>query len=207
MAMVSRRIRSDEGFTLTEMLVVTLLMGMVLGLVYMVMGAVNSSADTLEAKTIAADENRVVMDRITRELRQAQEIVDGHGVFLRAQPRQCAFYADVDHDGVPELIEYRVQGQTLYRSEARSTVSVPPYTFGSPSPEVVVAGSLDSGFTGNVFTYYDNEDPAHEVSSGHPEDISAVKLRLVSGKTVNRTTAFVDLSTWVKIRAVHNTID
>ncbi len=205
--MMRRHIRGDAGFTLTEMLVVTLLMGMVLGLVYLVMGAVSSTADTLEARSIAADENRMVMDQITRELRQAQEIVEGNGVFLRAQPRQCAFYADVDHDGMPELIEYRVQGGTLYRSEARSTVAVPPYTFGQPGGEVVVAGSLSSGFTGNVFTYYDNADPADEVSSGHTEDISAVNLRLVTGKTVNKKTAFVDLSTWVKIRSVHNTID
>lgn len=205
--MMRRRFRDDAGFTLTELLVVTLLMGMVLGLVYVVMGAVSSTADSLEARTVATEENRQMMDQVTRELRQAQEIVEGEGVFLRAQPRQCAFYADVDHDGVPELIEYRVQGQTLYRSEARSQTAVPPYTFGQPGAETVVAESMSSGFTGNVFTYYDNEDPAGEVASGHPEDVSAVKLRLVTGKTVNRKTAFVDLSTWVKIRSVHNTID
>ncbi len=205
--MIRQRMRDDTGFTLTELLVVTLLMGMVLGLVFLVMGAVSATADSLEARTIATDENRMAMDQITRELRQAQEIVEGDGVFLRAQPRQCAFYADVDHDGVPELVEYRVQGQTMYRSEARSEVAVPPYTFGQPGADTVVAQSLSSGFTGNVFTYYDSEDPAGEVSSGHSEDISAVKLRLVTGKTVNKKTAFVDLSTWVKIRSVHNTID
>ncbi len=205
--MMWRRLHSDEGYTLTELLVVTILMGMVLGLVYLVLGAVNSTADSLEARTIAADDNRMIMDRITRELRQAQEIVEGHGVFATAQPRQCSFYADVDHDGVPELIQYRVQGNTLYRSEARATASVPPYTYGAFGSETVVAESLSGGFTGNVFTYYDNQDPAQEANNGHTEDISAVKLRLVTGKTVNRKTAFVDLSTWVKIRSVHNTID
>ena len=202
-----RSLRGDEGFTLTELIVVTLLMGMVLGLVYMVLGAVNTTADTLEARTIAVDENRMVMDRVTRELREAQEVVEGRGVFGTAQPRQCSFYADVDHDGTPELIQYRVQGQTLYRSEARATTSVPPYTFGTAGPETVVAASLDGGFNGNIFTYYDSQDPAREANNGHTEDISAVKIRLVTGKTVSKKTAFVDLSTWVKIRAVHNTID
>lgn len=202
----SRVFSGDAGFTLTELLVVTMLMGMVLGLVFMVLGAVNSMADGLEARTIATDENRMVMDRVTRELRQAQEIVEGDGVFLRAQPRQCAFYADVDHDGVPELIEYRVQGNTLYRSETASVDSVPPYTYGTPTSDVVIT-SIDGGWSGNVFTYFDNQQPAQEVSSGHPEDISAVELRLINTKTVNRKSAFVDLSTWVKIRSVHNTID
>ncbi len=205
--MTKRRLTgNDAGFTLTELMVVTMLMGMVIGLVFMVLGVVNSMADTLEARTIATDENRMVMDQITRELRQAQEIVEGDGVFLRAQPRQCAFYADVDHDGVPELIEYRVVSRTLYRSETPATAIVPPYTFGSPRSDVVMT-SLDGAWSGNVFTYYDNQEPAREVSAGHPEDISAVRLRLINGKQVNTRTSFVDLSTWVKIRSVHNTID
>lgn len=204
--MKRRTLASDAGFTLTELLVVTMLMGMVLGLVFMVLGAVNAMADGLEARTIATDENRMVMDRVTRELRQAQEIVEGDGVFLRAQPRQCAFYADVDHDGVPELIEYRVTGHTLYRSETSSTVAVPPYTYGSPRSDVVIT-SVNGAWSGNVFTYYDNQEPAQEVSSEHPEDVSAVELRLINAKTVNKKTAFVDLSTWVKIRSVYNTID
>lgn len=199
-------IASDSGTTLTELLVVTMLMGMVLGLVFMILGAVNTAADTLEARTIAIEENRMVMDRITRELRQAQEISEGDGVFLRAQPRQCAFYADVDHNGVPELIEYRVVGKVLYRSETSSTVAVPPYAYGSPRSDVIIT-SMNGGWNGNVFDYFDSQEPAQQVSPGHSEDISAVQLRLVNSKTVNKKTAFVDLSTWVKVRSVHNTID
>jgi prepilin-type N-terminal cleavage/methylation domain-containing protein len=201
-----RRIASDAGFTLTELLVVTMLMGMVLGLVFMVMGAVNAMADSLEARTVATDENRMVMDRVTRELRQAQEIVEGQGVFLLALPRQCAFYADVDHDGVPELIEYRIVSNTLYRSETSSTVAVPPYAYGTPRSDVVIT-SINEAWTGDVFTYYDSEEPPAIVLPADSEDASAVQLRLINRKTINRTTESVDLSTWVKIRSIHNTID
>jgi hypothetical protein len=164
-------------------------------------------ADSVQARTLAADEGRAVMDRITREFRQAYEIEDNQGAFEDARPRECVFYTDVNRDGIPEKVWYRVQAGRLYRSQATATTALPPYTFGAFGSQEVLAESLDGSWTGNVFTYYDGDDPPDEVPSGQADRISAVSLRLVTGATVNKKTAFVDLSTWVKIRAVHNTID
>lgn len=197
----------DEGFTLSEMLVITALTSILLGASFLLLNAVTTMADEVQARTIAEDESRHLMDGLTRELRQAYEIEAGAGAFVDAQPRRCAFYSDVDRDGVPELVEYRVTGTTLYRSERSADTSLPPYTWGTPAHESIVVTSLDGGWNGNVFTYWDNSDPPGEVPSGQEERVSAVELRLVNSATVNKRTALVDLSTWVKVRAVHNTID
>lgn len=201
------RISRDEGYSVSEMMIVAVLMAIVIVASYTLMGAATGMADAVQARTLAADEGRAVMDRITREFRQAYEIEDNEGAFEDARPRECVFYTDVNRDGIPEKVWYRVQSGTLYRAQASATTVLPPYTFGAFGPAEVLVESLDGSFTGNVFTYYDGDDPPDEVPSGQAERVSAVKLRLVNGATVNKKTAFVDLSTWVKIRAVHNTID
>ncbi|KAF0208474.1 MAG: hypothetical protein FD171_957 [Actinobacteria bacterium] len=200
-------IRRDEGTTLTELLVVTMLMGMVLSLVFMMMGAVTKMADGMEARTVATDDGRHAMDRMTRELRQAMEVSDGAGVFTVMGTRQCTFYADVNQDGRPERISYRVSTNNLIRSVTDPTNAVPPYTFSTtPSTEVVMS-TVDPTWTGALFAYYNNADPPALVASPNYGDVSAVSVKLVNAVTVNRSTYAVTQQTWIKIRSVHNTID
>lgn len=204
---LTRRLRSDRGYTLAELLVVVALIPMVLGVAFMVLQLVTGVVDRTEATDIANSKGRRTMDRLGRELRQAQEITEGSGAFEDAQPRRCVFYADLDHNDVPEKVTYRVQGHNVYRTVAQATTAVPPYTWGPDEPETLVMDSLDGGWNGNVFEYYDTEDPPNEVPAGQSEKISAVRVRLVSGGRSGNIQVFVDLSTWIRIRAVNNGID
>ena len=63
------------------------------------------------------------------------------------------------------------------------------------------------GWTGSVFEYYDGEDTPNvrDSSSGH--QASAVELHLTNSDNVKNTEIWVDLSTWVKVRSVNNTLD
>jgi len=200
-------LRDCDGFTLTEMLVTLTLTGVVLSAAYLLLISVGTMADSVEARSVAAEEARLVFDRLTRELRQAQELSEGEGVFESAQPRHCAFYSDLDHDGVPERVTYYVQGKSVYRAVAQATTVVPPFEYGPDGASELLVESLKGGWNGNVFEYYTNENPPEKVPAGRPEDVSAVEVRLVNAATVNRKTAYVDSSTWVKIRSVHNTVD
>jgi prepilin-type N-terminal cleavage/methylation domain-containing protein len=68
--------RSERGFTLIELLVATTIGIMVLGgAVTVFLGAVRSEPRTSSHVT-AVQEGRVVLERITRELRQGVEVVD-----------------------------------------------------------------------------------------------------------------------------------
>lgn len=204
--MTRRTLTSDVGLTVTELLVVLVLIGIVMSTAYFILSAGYRMTDQIEARDVASTQARIAIERVTRELRQARELSEGAGVFADAQPRRCSFYVDLNHDQVPERITYYVQGKVLYRSQAVATGSIPPYAFGPESGASAVIESVKGGWNGNVFTYYDNADPADEVSSGHPEDISAVALKLVSEGSAGRQTVFVERSTWVRIRTVHNSI-
>lgn len=204
----TRGVFSDAGVTLIELLTVVSLLSVVVAAAYMLFGSASAMSDQLEARAAAMEENRKGMYSITRELRQAVEITDAGGAFQAAQPRQCEFYTDVDDDGAPELVKYRVHQGQLLRSVFEPTTQVAPYTFGATgSAEQAIISSIDGSWNGNIFTYYDRSDPPAEVNNGHKEDASAVSLRLINYATVNHKTAFVDLSTWVKIRSIHNSID
>lgn len=203
----SGALRDDSGYTLSELLIVASLTLVLVTTIFMVLQATTRMSETIEARSIAAEESRMLVDGMTREFRQAVEIDEGEGVFDDAQPRRCSFYTDLNHDGVPERVTYSVRGKTVYRSVADAQSIVPPYQFGQDRDETVVVRSLKGGWNGNIFTYYDHENPPGEVNSGHPEDVSAIKVWLVNSATSGRKTAYVDSSTWVKIRSVHNTID
>jgi prepilin-type N-terminal cleavage/methylation domain-containing protein len=197
----------DSGVTLGELLVVMTLMGVVLAAAYTLTNALSGWTNRVDARVRASDEARLLMDRMTRELRQAVEVTDGGGAFTQALPRQCAFYSDIDRDGSPEIVSYRVAGNVLYRGVAEPSRVVPPYTPYGTTVESVLVRSIDALWTGSAFTYYDRSDPPVQVSSGTPEDISAVSLRLVNSVTVGGVKGVADRSTWVKVRSVKNAID
>jgi Tfp pilus assembly protein PilW len=200
-------IRRDEGTTLTELLIVTMLMGMVLRLAYLMMGAVTKMADGMQARTVATDDGRQALDRMTRELRQAMEVTEGQGVFTVMGARQCTFYADVNQDGRPERITYRVSTNNLLRAETHTTNAIPPYTFSTTPTTEVVMSTVDPTWTGALFVYYSNADPPAVVASPNYANVSAVAVKLINSVTVNRSTYSVTQETWIKIRSVHNTID
>lgn len=205
--MFKHLMHNEEGTTLTELMVVTMLMGMVLSLVWMMMGAVTKMADGMQARTIATDDGRQAMDRMTRELREAMEVSEGAGVFTVMSARQCTFYADITHDGIPERITYRVTGSSLIRSELAATNGAPPYTFSTTPTTEIVMSTVDSTWAGALFTYYDNADPPSVVTSPNFGNVSAVALNLVNSVSVGKSSYSVTQQTWIKIRSVQNTIN
>lgn len=198
-------LRSEAGVTLTEMLVVMVLLGSVLAVAYMTMDLSRTMADTTQARAMASDQARSAIDGMTRELRQAREIVENGGGFVTAAERDCVFYADINHDSVPERIRYYVSGQRVYRVSASALTSAPPYTFGAYSAAVALPGALKSGWTGAVFTYWNGEDPP--TAPAAIADISAVEIHLMGSASSGDRTADVDLTTSVKVRSVHNELN
>lgn len=206
--MFRRICHGDEGFTLSELMVVTTLLGVILAAAYMLMYTASSIADSLEAQTVAAEEGRAVLDQVSRELRQAYEAEEGKAAFITAQPREVCFYTDVGRDGYPDKVRYRVINDKIYRSQATAGTIMPPFVFSSFSADTPVQGVVESSWTGSLFTYYDHPDAGNAAKvTAQLNEISAVKIRLINKVTRGRKTASVDVTTWVKVRAIHNTID
>lgn len=204
------RMRDDVGFTLPELMAVVALMGIVVAAAYLLLNTGTTISNQVEAQAVATEEGRAVLSQLSSELRQAYEVDNGQGAFLVIQPREVVFYTDVNRDGFPEKVRYRIINNKIYRAQATATTEMPPYTFPAFSADQPVQGVVESTWSESVFTYYTNQYvsgsdvPVLATAAG---DVSAVQVRLKNSVARGQQSASVDVTTWVKVRGVHNTID
>jgi prepilin-type N-terminal cleavage/methylation domain-containing protein len=198
---------SDEGFSLVELVIVSTLLSVVIGIAFMLFNSTVGMSDRIETRSYLTEDTRLAVDLMTRELRQASEISDGAGVFGSAQARTCIFYVDLNHDYAPERVSYFMNGSKLVRTQASPTTLVPPFSYGADGAQRTLIATMSPTFTGPVFTYYNSSGTV--LTSSQSAQCSAVGLHIVSTARVRGTQSeyvTVDLATWVKIRAVFNNI-
>jgi prepilin-type N-terminal cleavage/methylation domain-containing protein len=146
-------LRDDSGLSLTELLVVSVLISVILAASYFMFAAAQSMNNIAMARSIASDESQSAIDRMSLELRQAQENVPDNGVFKLAGASDMKFYSDLDHDGRPELVRYYVEGGSLKRTVAPPTNNAPPFTNPTPGAPKVLVKTLGTS-AGPVFCYH-----------------------------------------------------
>ena len=207
--MMHHRWRDEGGISVAELLVVVSVLGTVLTLSFLVFNSASGIADSTQAKSQAREAGIRVLDMMTKDIRQARKNSLPTDLPLPAfatwTGRDCAFFADVTRDTHPEKIRYYVSGSNLYRTVAPPLNTKPPYVFGTPGPPQLVLAGIKSSWTGNVFTYYAKGNGSVLATSAG--SISAVGLKLVNEATVGARTASVELSTTVKCRSLHNSLD
>lgn len=198
------RARTGEtGFSLTELMVVCAILPIILGAAYLVFTTMSGNYSSISAQSEATSEAQRAMDTMVREIRQAQETTTGGGALAIAQPDRCAFYADMDRDGVPERITYYVDGTDLYRMVGVSSTQVSPYHYVDGPAQRVVNLTTSSVV---VFTYFDNGAPDTAVTNPVPAQVSAVGIRLSASRPSQNGQVAVDFTTRVKIRALFNSL-
>lgn len=153
----------DAGFTLVELLVAMALFA-VLGT--LLLGFALSSAgvtDRVGATTDATSEARLALQRMSRELRQAQDL-SGAVVDSRGRVTALTLRVDFDGDGVidsdaadPEVLTYRYdaagQRLTLTANDADGTSITRPVLAGRVT-------SLDIGLRSSLWVYDSDGDGA-----------------------------------------------
>lgn len=112
--MTARRTRDDAGFSLVELLVAVGLFGVVGSLL---LGFALSTArvtDDTRAMTTVSEETRLAMERLTRELRQASEILHVQLPATTGDTTALTFWTDFNGNGAqdldatdPEVLTYR----------------------------------------------------------------------------------------------------
>lgn len=215
-----RTLRDDSGVSLTELLVVTVLMGVILATAYMLIDSATVMADQSEARSIAADDAQRAIESMSREIKQAQEAREGKGALISALPDSIEFYMDVNRDGPPEKVRYYRTGTTLFRQVAPVTVSTPlahgAYGAGVPLLEDIAPTQ------GPMFCYHSTElDNAvvcangqqHKykvVSTTDPQNtvpvVALVGIDLRNRHASGRQDVTVTTSVVVRIRAVENIV-
>lgn len=112
--------QSEEGFTLIELLVTLALFGVLTSVLFSVVLNSAFTTTTMRQSTDLNEESRVVLNRMSRELREAQTIVSvqnpAGSTYNASVTASVTFEVDFDGDGVieptaadPERITYEYQ--------------------------------------------------------------------------------------------------
>lgn len=175
---VRRWITAEGGFSLTEVLVVSIMLGIILGAAWLAMGTVSNASDGIMARKIAQDKGELAIERIVREFRMTQGTGDQPNPIL-VDPTSTAttlkFYGDVDHNGSLERVTYKVAGGLLTRQVAQSTppsINALAANFGADSAPVTLA-VVDPTLT-SPFVYLDTNNTA----GATPANTQAIQINL-----------------------------
>jgi prepilin-type N-terminal cleavage/methylation domain-containing protein len=194
---------ADDGFSLAEIMIVTMLMGVILSAAYLAMGTVSTVSDGIMARGQAQDQGQGAIERMVRELRMAQVITDpatnDEIRMANATPTNVSFYADIDHNGQIDRVTYNVAGGLLTRTVAYSgKAAVGPDDFGADSAPVTLA-KLDPTDT-TVFSYTDGASPP---GLNPPADaVTTVQISISTVAKSGASSVTVDFpTTQVQVRA------
>jgi prepilin-type N-terminal cleavage/methylation domain-containing protein len=211
--------RDDRGFSLTELLVVSVMLVFVLSMAWALMYATSSMGNSLSAGAVATDESQVFLDNIGREMRQADNLkslaetstsnADAQAAFSEILPRETTFYVDLYHlgGGHANKVQYYMSGSSLMRREWAATNTTYPYTWsGSPTKTSVVVTTVDSAWSGPIFTYYtdDTYPPTQITNVSQVASVTAVTVQVQDRQTWGGKTQSYGATMTVRVRAMDN---
>jgi type II secretory pathway pseudopilin PulG len=162
--------REERGLTLIELLVAaTLALVVVGGALFMLVGAVRSEPRTA-SKVAAIQQNRVAIDRITRELRQGSEIptATSSELAIVTYVKAASCGGEAASTAIPCRVTYSCSGEACTRTVAQPGGS-------EPGPAVQVTSGLTAP---DVFEYLPSAaEPSYvEVSLSFSSDGRPVTL-------------------------------
>jgi prepilin-type N-terminal cleavage/methylation domain-containing protein len=159
------RLRSQAGFTVVEMLVATMVLGIVAMAAMTMMDVVLRQGRGVLERTDSAQRGRLALDTITRQVRSQVCLNETTAGMIGATPTTLTFYADLSGGGARptrRMLEYRPGTRTIRESVwvARVDGSYPAAaTRTSELLDNVVPAVNGSGQPLPMFGYYAYPDP------------------------------------------------
>lgn len=135
----AERARDERGFTLIELMVVTMLFAIVISVIFAMLLNVQKSESFTQRRGDTLDELRLTMDRMTKDLRQATRVVGtptaSHIEFMTYEDGTSA---DVTYDATGRTLTRRVgaTAATTMQSDL-TTTSLFTYVPSASTPQVV----------------------------------------------------------------------
>jgi prepilin-type N-terminal cleavage/methylation domain-containing protein len=199
-------VREDGGFSLVEVMVVTMLLGVILGAAYMAIQLVTTVSDQTMARSEAQDRGQLALEKMVRELRQARIINGDDPAVVGDEPvkfyynnaTKVSFYIDSDHNGTVERVTYTCSGSQLTRVIANSGLMQPtPADFGADSAPVVLA-TIDPSVT-TVFQYLDDSSPPNIVTNADAPTSVRINLKTTAKSgTASMTATFPETTVFIR---------
>lgn len=209
--MGTRRV-GESGFSVTELLVVMVLLSVVLSAVYMVMGTASRVYDQSAATMQVNEQSRTALERMGLDFRQAQEVTPGvSGAFITASPREAVFWCQADKDNSAEKVRYYVVGNDLLRTifQTSDTVATASSVWTSGTTSTLLT-DLSPSFTGPIFTYLNQQgstpatfsSAAQQFTYDPDQFIQAVQVDWVVLVRSGSVTKSAETSATIRLRSV-----
>ena len=199
----------------------------------MLMGTAQAMTDSTTARALAADESQRAVDRMSIDIRQAQENQLQYGAVQVAGANELKLFVNSIGNGRPQLVRYYVSGSELWRSVYLVSNTTTPdltatgWTFSStPSTNTRLVQNLVTT-NGNLFCYHDRVSDAATVCDApnnqnhgfdlvpatviatplgiNPDtEISMIGINLTTTQTSGPKTATINSNVLVRVRSLAN---
>ncbi len=167
------RLSDDSGLSLTELLVVSVLVSVIISASYFMFNAASAMNDMAMARAIASDELQQATGKMAMEIREVRKNNPDKGAFKLTSANEIVFTADVNNDRRPELVRYYVSGGALLRTMALPAQAYSPeleeYTFGAAGAPSILVEKLDTS-AGAIFCYHSTTPNSGAVCAGNKKD-------------------------------------
>lgn len=199
---------SDSGFTLTELMMVVALLGVVLGMVYANMDIFLKISGATESKSATVSTTRTAMERVTRQIRAANpiDVLPDPSAYAN----EIAFSVYCSSPGVQgcgsdhlRQVAYRLTANAIVETIGATSVTI----LGPEGPAAVPVaerrGAVVNGAEQPVFRYFDRDSqplsPATDPPTTFRDCTKSVEIHLVVVAR-DRGPERVDLTTRVDLR-------
>jgi hypothetical protein len=157
-----RRLRSEAGTSVVEMVIVTAVLGLVMATVIGAFVAVQRNVANEDIRLENLDEGRVMMATLSKSIRTATILTGGSSPFVIADGNRLKFYGNLDTTGAPNLIEMYVDptnptAPVLIQklTPPDQPITDPPTYNNGPSKIRFVGRYVTNGPSSPMFRYYD----------------------------------------------------
>lgn len=183
-------LRGCSGSSLVELLTVLALLGIVLGVVYQYLYYSYRSTDLSFAESRLIQEARIFLANIGREVRLAvvarKDEAGGNVDAVEFIPSdqnttgQVRIYTDLNGDGRPEMVCYRLRNNSLEKAVVPPEGSSFPYTYGEPLAWETVLSRVENT---DIFNRVPDLDPDPDQERAAVRQIIRVNLVLNDPRT------------------------
>lgn len=96
------------------------------------------------------------LERLVRDIREANDGIDGSASVILIDPYQFQFYADADKDSYVEKVDYKIENGDLIRETTDPVSSNPPtYVGGVVTTDFVIGGVSNETSSTPLFHFFD----------------------------------------------------
>ncbi len=178
-----KRVLSERGFTLVELIVVCGLMAFVIGAISLMFEGGYKTYAKVDDQIVAQNEARRNMHRISKYIRQCKLIET-------AGQNELIFSSDIDDDDIPETVRFYLSDSNTSLNQTVDDADA--YELGRYIRNAAVGQP--------IFTYYDGSGNEITDSNYARTASRSIRIKLVIDRVVSESPSAYDLESSIQLR-------